>query len=209
MIEAPWFHLEHVLQAFHPALLARLGDGASEADITACEAAMGIRLPGTFRTALARHGGDPTIVLGKDTLGMHGVFHHVDFLRPAAIAAQYVSWRDTTSRQTSMADPLGPVRPQWWNPKWIPITVVNGFAWHHCIDLDPAPGGTFGQIIEMGRRDARRIVVADSFTDLLTRLAEDVAAGIYRFDGEFLRLSDDAVDDRTPGGCRPVASMET
>jgi len=76
--------------------------------------------------------------------------------------------------------------------------VVNGLAWHHCIDLDPPPGG-----------DVRRIVVADSFTDLLTRLAEDVAAGVYRFDGEFLRLSDDTVDDRTPEGCHLVPSMQS
>jgi cell wall assembly regulator SMI1 len=35
--------------------------------------------------------------------------------------------------------PEGPVKPDWWNPCWVPITENQGSCYF--IDLDPAPGG--------------------------------------------------------------------
>lgn len=46
------------------------------------------------------------------------------------------------------AAPDGPVNKDWWNRRWVPVT-SNGGGDHLCVDLDPAPGGTVGQMIDL------------------------------------------------------------
>ena len=42
--------------------------------------------------------------------------------------------------------PEGPIKPDWWNRRWVPITFNQGNC--HFLDLDPAPGGTAGQVCD-------------------------------------------------------------
>jgi len=197
-----WTQLEELLRKVDPALPGRLGPGATESDIAACEAVLGVTFPQDFRESLQRHGGDPLIPTGGgQTFTTHGIFQHLEWLQPAAIASEWQTWRDDISSMADDAEALGPVRAQWWNPRWIPITLIYGSTHHHCIDLDPAPGGTVGQIIEMGMKDDQRIVVAGSFREFLEKLVSDIAGGTYSYEDDVLVLDDDALDSRTLGGC--------
>ena len=62
------------------------------------------------------------------------------------------------------------------NILWIPIT-YDGSGNHYCVDMDPAPDGTSGQIITMWHDGGERELMADSFTDWLTRLADEYERG--------------------------------
>jgi cell wall assembly regulator SMI1 len=67
----------------------------------------------------------------------------------------------------------GPVRAQWWNARWFPIT-ANGGGDHYCVDMDPAAGGKQGQIISY-RHDAgeRDVYAEDLATFLLDYVDEE------------------------------------
>jgi cell wall assembly regulator SMI1 len=60
-------------------------------------------------------------------------------------------------------EPLGPIRSDWWNPKWLSVTEdTTGYV--KCLDLAPRCGGDVGQVISWCHDDARRGVLATSFT---------------------------------------------
>jgi cell wall assembly regulator SMI1 len=79
------------------------------------------------------------------------------------------------------SSPRGPIKKDWWNPKWIPFT-HSGSGDHDCVDLDPAPGGHVGQIIEYSHEVGAMRVAAESFVDWLTTFASALEAGKYQFD---------------------------
>ncbi len=60
-------------------------------------------------------------------------------------------------------EPNGPIKAEWWNPRWVPLT-SNGGGDHHCLDLDPAEGGQVGQIMEFWHDWEVRTRIAPSFT---------------------------------------------
>jgi len=62
----------------------------------------------------------------------------------------------------NVATPKGPVKADWWNKKWVPIT-EDGSGNSICLDYDPAPGGKKGQVIQMWHDDSERKVLAPSF----------------------------------------------
>jgi hypothetical protein len=49
-------------------------------------------------------------------------------------------------------------------------------------------------------KELGRVVVASGFEELLEMLAEDLAAGVFEYDGDVLSLRDEAWDERTLGG---------
>lgn len=54
----------------------------------------------------------------------------------------------------------------------VPFVLIFGSSELLCLDLDPLPGGTPGQVIWISMKDGRRRVVASSFAVLLERLTE-------------------------------------
>jgi cell wall assembly regulator SMI1 len=122
-----------------------------------------------------------------------GIFRMIEWLSPRTIASSWESWEsDDLDVET-----YGPVRARWWNPAWIPITLIGGATFHHCVDMDPAPGGTVGQIIEIGK-EPERIVIAPSLAEFVAMLAADVRAGAWAFEDGGFDLVDE--DDRSLGG---------
>lgn len=77
------------------------------------------------------------------------------------------------------AEPHGPVRAMWWNPKWIPIA-YNLAGSYYCADLDPAPGGQVGQVLIHWHEKPERRVVAPSFRAWVSQFVDDLEAGKYR-----------------------------
>ncbi len=56
---------------------------------------------------------------------------------------------------------------------------------HDCLDLNPADGGTVGQIITMWHDDDARKLVAPSFRDWLKQYAEGLASGQFVYSEEY------------------------
>jgi cell wall assembly regulator SMI1 len=82
------------------------------------------------------------------------------------------------------SEPEGPIRTEWWHPKWIPLT-ADGGGNHRCLDLAPRRGGRMGQIISWWHDDAGRIVMARSFTRWLDDFAEELETGEWAWHPDY------------------------
>ena len=69
----------------------------------------------------------------------------------------------------------------WWSTSWIPFA-DNGGGDYYCIDLAPAKGGKIGQVISHSHETGEHVVLADSLTEYLRRIADDIEAGKFEYD---------------------------
>lgn len=150
------------------------GGRQTEERIVAAERRMGLRLPEDVR-ALYLLAGDDTAEIG--VLGRYGLYQLdavVEFYlegRPGAWG-----WQDglfDLGRVVMDVDPADAVRRisrcDWW------VVVGSDFGGNYCaVDLDPAPGGTAGQVIEYGRDFHGPVGYAGE--SVMARLAAVVAA---------------------------------
>jgi molybdopterin molybdotransferase len=77
----------------------------------------------------------------------------------ARIVDEWGVWEDLRRNQFVPEDytsePEGSILgDEWWRLAWIPFC-GDGGGNHLCVDLDPAPGGTAGQVITMWARCRR------------------------------------------------------
>jgi cell wall assembly regulator SMI1 len=79
----------------------------------------------------------------------------------------------------------------YWKSGWVPFTLDgggNGFA----VDMAPEPGGTAGQVINVGSDEDYRTVLGVSVADFLARITRLVDAGrVSVAEGGYLRVDDD------------------
>ncbi len=157
-----WAHLEAWLQAQPRAIPGGFNAGASDDDIQILEGALGATLPEDFVESLKRHNGQ------ADQGGV--CFDGESLLDIQGILSEWTTWRELVVEGAfdgMTSDPDAGVKDDWYNLKWIPLT-RNGMGDGLCIDLDPAPGGTVGQVIRMLHDDDQRERVAASFTQWLS-----------------------------------------
>lgn len=75
-------------------------------------------------------------------------------------------------------EPSGPIKgDEWWRLGWIPFC-GDGGGDHLCVDLDPADGGTVGQVISMWHDMPNRDLTGTSLTDFIEIIAADAEAAI-------------------------------
>ncbi len=91
----------------------------------------------------------------------------------------------------------GPVKPHNFSKSWIPLTTSNGDVYRY-IDLDPAPGGEVGQIIEFYPEACSHQVLADSLGNYLAQYADKLESG--RFEVEYESLVDSEAEDPSGWG---------
>jgi cell wall assembly regulator SMI1 len=82
------------------------------------------------------------------------------------------------------SEPQNGIRDDWVNRKWIPFT-HDGAGNHLCIDLDPAPAGTHGQVITMWHDGLERERMADSFLDFFKAYVKGVLSGRYLYSDDY------------------------
>jgi cell wall assembly regulator SMI1 len=176
--DVAWERYVCAIEKTHPAFRRYLGQGASEADIQAAEAATKATFPDDLRHLLKRHAGsiDAFALPGWELFG------------PARIADEWAVWEEL--RRTQFVpegydcEPNGPIKgDEWWRLGWIPFC-GDGGGNHLCIDLDPADGGTAGQVISMWHDMANRDMAASSLTDFIEIIAADAEAGHLVWDEE-------------------------
>jgi cell wall assembly regulator SMI1 len=173
-----WERIEKWLQANAPEVALALQIRATEDQIQADETAMGVTLPEDIRASYRIHNGQRNDMPGAE-YGF-GILGAEDFLSLENMVEQ---WHTPTELlregkfEGITVDSSEEVKPDWWNPKWVPVTFSGGN--NYCIDLDPAPSGKVGQIIAVWFDAPERGVIADSFMEWLEDFADRLEAGEY------------------------------
>ncbi|MGL6096438.1 MAG: SMI1/KNR4 family protein [Fimbriiglobus sp.] len=177
-----WSRIEAILGKQAPALLAKLPPGLSADAIAAVETELGFALPADVRESYAvRDGSGDAGILPQDD---YGRVNGVKMIPLGWVAGEREEWNDMLDDgefDGTEAKPEGPAKAEWWNRKWLPFT-ENGGGDHMCIDLDPAPGGTVGQVIDFRHDAGPRRVPAPSLRVYLEQLAADLETGRLRYD---------------------------
>ena len=171
-IAETWRQIEEwlVRQGRDPAVA--LGAGASDAAIAAAEKTLGCRLPEAFVASARLHDGE------GEPIGLIGGW---ELLSLSRICDEWQVWNGLFQAgdfSDAQSDPEPGIKADWWNPRWIPIT-YSGSGDHHCLDLDPAPDGTPGQVIQMWHDWQARTRAAIGFDAWLADFAADLARGRY------------------------------
>lgn len=169
--------LERWLKEYSPRTYSELQNPVSPDDLGALETALGRRLPDDLRAALQTHDGQPCL-------------DGYSLIPAERILERY----QDGMRRVEQASPIpggGTCRPVVWSKGWIPFAEDGGLNFL-CIDLDPGPEGTTGQVIHWVRRSlsadtARPSLYADawkSFDDWLGSIVEACLAGEVDIDAE-------------------------
>lgn len=169
-----WNRIDSWLEANAPSLLSQLQPGATEAAIQKAEAFLGVEFPEDVKASYRIHNGQS---------GGSNLIYAWELLSLERTLEEWQVWQELFAQgefEFSESQPRGPIRTYWWNPFWIPLT-DNGAGDHHCLDLDPAPGGEVGQIIAVWHNYPDRYVIANSFQTWLEKFADDLQAGKYIF----------------------------
>jgi cell wall assembly regulator SMI1 len=178
-VAGAWERIEQWLAAKAPEVLDNLAGPASEQELAARERALGVALPDEFAESYRLHNGQRRDVPGLTEMG---------WLLPLKEAvAQRRVWKELLDGGHFVgvsSEPDVGVRDDWWSPKWIPFT-HDGGGNHLCIDLDPAPGGSVGQVILMWHDDPRRELRAGSFGGWLSEFAARLERGELVYSEEY------------------------
>ena len=170
-----WTRLEDWLAAHAPLLLPDLNPGATEAELSRLAATIGAELPADFLAFYRVHDGQ------RGDAG--GLYEAEELLSVGRMLDEWTVWNDLLRQRTFdgaySAAPAG-VKDNWWNPRWLPLT-YDGSGNHCCLDLDPAPGGTYGQVIRMWHDDDERPLLAPSFRAWIMRYVVGLEAGRYAY----------------------------
>jgi cell wall assembly regulator SMI1 len=186
-LDTRWTTITAWLEAHRPDVLAELRPPADAAAIAAAEAALGQALPADYRRFLALHDGQLPDATMVGTCALIPV---------GELAATYHAMRALFDVSRAIdADLAGEgVRAVEWSPGWLPIGRSARGRDFLCLDLDPAPGGTSGQVIEVIVDFDDRPRVADSFTALLALFFTQLQTGDLG-EPEDLAHVDDDLDD--------------
>lgn len=172
---ARW-HSENVPDDEGSSIDRSLPAGASAEDINRAEWAIGLRFPDDLRASYLLHDGS----------GGYGIFPWgYAFLSLRELVREWRQNRDLLAGHDRATDPSGPIRPVHWNPNWIPVG-SNQSGDYDCIDLDPAPGGTIGQVIRFNHEVGPTRVAATGIGPWVAEYADRLAAGADRYDSDSL-----------------------
>ena len=169
-MEELWKRIEIWLRLQAPPLHAALAPGASPEALQRAEARLQVEFPEDVRASYAIH----------DGTGFGGLFPF-PLLSLQRVVQESNNWREWLHRGTfgdAESTPQGPIKTDWWNVRWIPFT-HDGGGNYQCLDLDPAPGGNVGQIINFDHEVGATEVLAPSFRAFLAAFADDLEAGRF------------------------------
>jgi molybdopterin biosynthesis enzyme/cell wall assembly regulator SMI1 len=168
-VSQSWASFDAWLASTPEAIPGGLNPPAADEAIRALEHELGVSLPEDFVSSLKIHNGQAKAHAGDFADGDA-------LLDIAGILEQWAAWRSLVTAgdfDGITSDPDDEVKDDWFNLKWIPFT-HNGCGDHLCIDLDPAPGGTVGQVIRVWHDDDRRACLAPSYAAWLQQTIADL-----------------------------------
>lgn len=179
-----WARIEAGLSSVLPGSPRQLAAPAEVPAIDAVEAALAVSLPQDFRVSLGIHNGTRWIRPGSGQPSPVPLNHLYD---TEQIIEATRMWRENHAPDAVFDDPRvwahlvdsemiclnGPVRPIVGSTGAVVVGDMNGDV-HWLLDLDPAPGGTPGQVVRVDVECSSWDVLAPSWTRLLVRYADDL-----------------------------------
>lgn len=182
-----WHAIEAWLESNEPAALDDFHPPASPRAIADAERLLGRELPRDYKRFLAIHDGQSAaapMVEGCALLPIDRVA-----VEHARLARMLVDGKGLDEDEVDEG-----IRPVRLSKAWIPIGRTPRGRDYVCLDLDPGPGGTAGQVILVHVDDDARGLLAKSFSDLLALYLEQLEEGEIDFDEE-LEDEDEVEDD--------------
>ena len=169
-----------------PEILSDLNPGATEDELRTFAAELNVTLPAGFVELYRWHNGQK--------MEIHtGPWYGLIFIPLSRVLSEWLSWRDVlcqsspeslvslNSNATSV--PPGFVRCLYANNRWIPF--AYDWAGNYLgIDLDPDEKGTFGQVINFGRDEERKIAIAPSVGVFVNWVVAELKAGNFNIKTE-------------------------
>ncbi len=194
-----WQALHSWFGEHQPAATGGLRKPASEAELDAFSEAIGIELPDEHR-ALYRlaDGSDldiPSILDdGHWFFPLEEALNHFNTMKGFADAKpldDFARWREEIEDTVITVE--GPVKPHLFSIHWIPLSSSNGDV-HRYIDLDPAPGGSVGQVIEVYPEACSHRVLANGIAEYLADYVEGLQAGDFILEYECMTRREPPAD---------------
>ena len=181
-----WQRLTTWLRINAPQLLLTLQPGATQQAIVDLERRLGVRLPDDYRAFLA-------LCDGQRIGAAFRFYNAEELLCTTKILTHWQHWNgllEAGAFESYQSEPDAGIRTDWWNAKWIPFTHDLG-GHSSCLDLNPAKGGTVGQVITMWRDSEERELMYGSFTAWLTHVVAGLESGKIVFsENEYAALID-------------------
>ena len=158
---------------------------AEASEIAKLETAFGHEISGQLKDAYALYNGEDL------KCSSAGVFFGLGWLSVGGVIDQIESWSQTRAEVGSQLDeyntssPVGAIRSVYSHEGWLPFAQDWGGNFL-AIDMAPGPAGVAGQIINMGRDEERKFVLARSFEAFIEWIDKAIAARQYKIeDGAF------------------------
>jgi cell wall assembly regulator SMI1 len=187
-----WNSYKSALARFAPDDLTHLAPGAEQHEIEAVENLMSLKFPAELRYAYRLHNGLALSAKGKE----HSLFLKQSWW-PLDKVSELWKFNDETGRRWEDEDDdfiseMNPkvfnalhIKPIAFSKGWIPIASCSDF--HHkwvciCLDLDPAPSGTRGQLIMVSGRGDDPLLMASGFNAWLLNIATSLETGDFTVD---------------------------
>lgn len=178
-MEEVWNRIEAWLGANAPEVLRGLNPPATQDQIANAEKALGVSFPPDVVKSFLIHNGQAS--------NTPWLLDGWEFMSLERIIDEWTVWKgllDGGDFKDTESESDGHTVTDWWNPRWIPLT-YDGAGDHHCLDLNPGPGGNSGQIIIMWHDEGARPLIAPSYRQWLTNLARGFEAGQYELSEEY------------------------
>ncbi|UYO74645.1 SMI1/KNR4 family protein [Halomonas qinghailakensis] len=179
-----WDALAQELKIIAPKITIEMNTGASPQDFQKLEYLIGATLPDGFKRLYVLHNGQkncfPPFYYTEELLSIDRIIQEWSVWKQL-LDNKYFQHPDGTSYTS---EPHPHIKNNWWNPKWIPIT-NDGNGNHLCLDLDPADGGLYGQIIRMWHDDSARSVEAFSLEDLFNQYLKKLKSGDFFYSDDY------------------------
>lgn len=179
-----------------PAVKASLRPGISREDLAAFEEAIGRPLPEDVRESCRIHDGQRPISGGAYGGVIFGqalcpLLDGADSMTRKSVLSEWRHWAEIRADFAKDPDDLALMRRDcasvsaeaihcdYTNAGWIPLYSEEGYAASFGVDLDPGPRGVTGQVINFGRDDRKKYVLAWSWKQLLHEVAVELEAGNF------------------------------
>lgn len=157
-----------------------LNPPAAEAALDALQARIGFALPDDLRALWRRADGQRDAFGAEAPTGrwLCPLFGSYSFSSVAEALDSYLGWLDIYGEGGPAFDEAfndeaavqrregDPVHREYWRPGWLPFS-LDGGGNSYAVDLAPAPGGTYGQVIVIGPDEDLRRVLAPSLAAFL------------------------------------------
>ncbi|GAK73482.1 hypothetical protein RRU01S_44_00010 [Agrobacterium rubi TR3 = NBRC 13261] len=166
------------LQENDPDKVPPFNQPATEDEIISAERRFGLELPDAVIDLYRLANGQPS-----NAAGIEGSFVIMS-LDEAVDAANFLNSEfpdgiNADAPDDTFVEADHGVRSTWWSRHWIPV-MHNGGGDYLCADLDPAEGGSKGQIISYYHDEMFRSLVAPSVDSMLDDLASRLVSGRFR-----------------------------